>query len=135
MRKTPGGYGVRFLSLRGKGRRQMRWLLRARYGLRYLVDLPAEWAYGSERRTGVLYDLSGTGCFLAADIAGIGSGLPGRVGITIGSARVVTPARVIWVSGSGETDRPVGFGMQFSGRQKKLLRKVEEAKGPLEQSR
>ena len=119
----------------GELRRPQTDIVRARYGVRYLVDLPGEWVRREDRRTGTIYDLSGSGCFLATDIAGMQAGMPGRVGIVVDSVKIDTGARVIWVNGSAETDRPPGFGMQFSHKQKKLLKRVAQARGPLQQAR
>ena len=45
MRSTPGGYGVRFMSLPAVERQDIRRMLKTRFTLRYEIELPGGWIF------------------------------------------------------------------------------------------
>ncbi len=45
MRRTPGGYGIRFMSLPAVERRDIRRMLKTRFTLRHEIELPGGWIF------------------------------------------------------------------------------------------
>jgi hypothetical protein len=129
MRVTPGGWGIRFLSLDHREKKDLRRLLRNRYGLRYLVDLPAEWTINNEGHTGRLFDVSTTGCFVATDAPPVDRGVPAAVAIDVEGTRMTSRGMVVWLNRAARQDKPAGFGFHFGKRQSRLVRLVKKRLG------
>ena len=45
MRRTPGGYEIRFMSLLAVQRRDIRRMMKTRFTLRYKIELPGGWIF------------------------------------------------------------------------------------------
>jgi hypothetical protein len=135
MRVTPGGWGIRFLSLDRREKKDLRRLLRNRYGLRYLVNLPAEWMINHEGHAGRLFDVSTSGCFVATDTPPIDRGVPAVVAIDVAGTRVTSRGKVVWLNRAARDDKPVGFGLHFGKPQGRLVRLVKRRLGRPEMTR
>ncbi len=135
MRETPSGWGIRFLSLNGKQKKDVARLLRNRYALRYRVDLPAEWSYDHTVSPARLFDVSSTGAFVAAEVPQLEPGATAAIALDVAGTNVATRGRVVWVNRTAEHEKPVGFGLRFDRSQRRLVRLVRQQLGKLEQTR
>lgn len=135
MRVTPSGWGIRFLSLKGKEKKDVARLLKNRYALRYKADLAAEWSLDHTVHTARLVDVSATGCFLSSEVASLGPGVAAAVAVNVDVTDVVARGHVVWVNSQAEHDKPQGFGFRFNRRQRRLIRLVRMHLGKLEQTR
>jgi len=135
MRETPSGWGIRFLSLQGKEKKDVARLLKNRYALRYKADLAAEWSLDDAVHKARLVDVSATGCFVAGEVLALEPGTAAAVAVDIGVANVVVRGQVVWVNREAEHDKPQGFGFRFIRRQGRLVRLVRLHFGKLEQTR
>ncbi len=135
MRVTPSGWGIRFLSLKGREKKDVARLLKNRYALRYKADLPAEWSLDHSVHTARLVDVSATGCFLASEVPALAPGVSAAVAVNVDVTDLVARGHVVWVNPQAEHDKPQGFGFRFNRRQRRLIRLVRMHLGKLEQTR
>lgn len=124
VRKTPLGFGVRFLGLSFAGKRAVRRMLRNMYSLRYDVDLPGWLLRNGEVREGRVVNISHTGCYVSTDPAGIVKGESGSASFSLGGDFYSVPGSVVWVSKSGENGKPPGVGFRFSRGRFRLARVI-----------
>lgn len=120
MRKTPDGYGIRFVSLGRRMRQDVRRMLRARFPFRYPVDLSGAWATGGERRPVTVKDISDGGCYLHSEQPEVTPRAEGTVEISVGHRTHRADARVAWVNTSELYGKPRGFGVTFTRKQARL---------------
>jgi hypothetical protein len=135
MRETPSGWGIRFVSLDVRQKKDIGLLLRNRYALRYRVDLPAECRYEGTIGSARLHDVSSSGAFVATDAPRLRPRAAARIAVDIAGTSVVARGRVVWVNTAGEHGKPVGFGFRFERPQRRLVRLVRRQLGSLEQTR
>jgi hypothetical protein len=126
MRRTPTGYGIRFLGLSTREKRDIRRMITKRFPFRYKVDLPGRWISDNRKIEVRILDISNTGAYLKADIAGVEEGQGGRLDLTVHRRRVRLPATVIWLNKSALHDKPVGLGVQFNRNEKRIVSKIVE---------
>jgi Tfp pilus assembly protein PilZ len=135
MRETAYGLGIRFHALGRREKKDIARLLKNRYALRYKADLPAEWSVNHAVHPGRLFDVSTTGCFLAAEVQDLSPGASVSVAVGVGSTDIVARGRIVWVNPNGEHYKPQGFGLRFSRPQRRIVRLVRSQLGGLEQTR
>ncbi|MBT3275405.1 MAG: PilZ domain-containing protein [Spirochaetales bacterium] len=117
-----GGFGIEFLGLSREDRRQLKRLIANRYNYRYVVALPASWQSGGWMQTGVVHDLSKSGCYIATHNAHVVTGQPGRVQFRIPGHKKTIPGRVVWKNLHNDYDKPTGFGIEFDRKRGRVLR-------------
>ena len=136
MRETPAGWGLRFLSLSRKERKDVACMLRNRYALRYKVDLPAQWRLDRVVHAARVFDISATGCFLVTEAPPLDPGTKAEVSVDVAGTDVAAKGHVVWVNrATGEHAKPQGFGFRFAGRQRRLIQLVRVHLGKLERTR
>jgi Tfp pilus assembly protein PilZ len=124
MRQVPAGYGVRFMGLPAAQKRDVRRMLRKRFPFRYPVHLAASWASGGRVLEVTMLDISDSGCYLEADVSGIGEGSEGALELLIRRRTERVPAQVVWVNAKALHGKPVGFGVRFRRAQRRLRRLI-----------
>jgi hypothetical protein len=124
MRTTPGGCGIRFIGLPGAKKREIGSMLRRRFALRHMINLPVSFLVSGEEREAVMVDLSRGGCYLKAETASLSPNDPGALRVEIPDSKQfnVFHGTVVWINSAGENRKPVGFGFQFLHVQRRFLR-------------
>jgi hypothetical protein len=135
MRETPWGWGIRFLSVGRREKKDIARLLKNRYALRYKVDLPAQWGLNDPSSTGRTIDISASGCFVNADVYEVEPGQPAVVSVDVGGTRIAAPGTIVWLNREGRHHKPTGFGFHYKRPQQKLVRLVRHSLGKLELTR
>ena len=124
MRRIPDGYGIRFLGLATREKRDIRRMITKRFPFRYRVDLSGTWFVDSREIEAMVLDISNTGCYLKADITGIEEGQGGRLELTVHRRKVHLPGAIIWLNKAELHEKPVGFGVRFTRNEKKIIRRI-----------
>ena len=124
MRRTPDGFGIRFLGVSGRARRDIQRMLKKRFPFRYPVRIRAKW-HTENREIGVtVLDISNTGCYLQADISGLREDQKGRLDLLEHHRERHLPGSVVWLNRKELHEKPVGFGVRFARNEKKIVTKV-----------
>ena len=124
MRRTPGGYGLRFVGVTAAQKRDIRRMIGKRFPFRFAVDLQGHWVAGGQERPVRIRDFSRTGCYLEAEVAGLKEGDRGELDIPEHRRQAELAAAVVWVNPEELHGKPVGFGVRFAKSQGKLSAKV-----------
>ena len=124
MRKTPGGYGIRFLSLDSRGKRDIRRMIKKRFPFRYAVDISGSWISDGRETAVTILDISNTGSYLQADLEGIAEGQGGELVFSFHNRERRLPASVIWLNQRELHEKPVGFGVRFVSNEKKIVGRI-----------
>ena len=130
-RCTPDGYGIQFLGLPAKTKRQITRMLKKRFSLRYEVDLTCTWTYNKKKSEGKILNISRGGCYIQSDVSGLEKGMSIDISAEINKRRYLLPARIAWINPAGEHEKPIGFGCQFVYKQLKLIRLLMKIYGKL----
>jgi PilZ domain len=129
VRRVQGGYGVRFASLPGPERRDIKRMLKRRFPLRYQVDIGCTWTCRGAQRPGRLLNVSRGGCYMQTEVHDVADGTAGEV--RIDDLNLILPAEVVWVNAAGRHEKPSGIGCRFSRRQAGLVRMFKRRYGKL----
>jgi hypothetical protein len=124
MRSTPQGFGIRFLNLRGIEKRDIRRMIRTRFPFRYKVAIPGQWRFDGRQISAKILDISTSGCYLEAGVEGAREGLEGALQAEILGHKIQLPALIIWINQTGLHDKPLGFGLHFFKKYKRLVRAI-----------
>jgi hypothetical protein len=124
MRRTLDGFGIRFLRLPFAYKQDIRRLLRKRFPFRYPVELRGKWVSDGRALEGTIRDISRTGCYLQADVAGLQEGQKGLLKIPVRHRSVSLPVTVVWLNPAELHGKPVGFGARFDRSQPRLIRAI-----------
>jgi hypothetical protein len=122
MRRVPEGWGVCFRDIGRRERRAITHLIRTRFAYRYSVEMQASWDSQGRVRPASVLDVSRTGCYLSADIDGIEVQQTGLVVLLPARRNATFAGEIVWTNPAGRHDRPVGFGVRFTRRQRTLPR-------------
>jgi hypothetical protein len=129
MRKIPGGYGIRFLSLEAAAKKDIRRMIKKRFPFRHQVNIPGRWSTAGREIAVAILDISNTGCYLKADLEGIVEGQGGELAYSFHSRDRRLQGTVIWLNRKELHEKPIGFGLQFLRNEKKIVgRLVEQLK-------
>lgn len=126
MRRTPDGYGVRFVGLSQRDKRDIRQMIRKRFPFRYAVEIPGRWVVDGRPVAATVRDVSYSGCYVQAPLEGIAAGQIGFLHIPLGRREVSLSGSVVWVNPTELHGKPVGFGAHFDRDQRRLTRRVLE---------
>ncbi|MBW8003679.1 MAG: PilZ domain-containing protein [Planctomycetes bacterium] len=129
MRRTPGGYGIRFMSLPAVQRRDIRQMLKARFTLRYEIELPGAWVFDGKKIDGRVLNISNFGCYVQAEVAEVTEGVEGELEIEVKRQRHLLPGRIVWVNRTRIHEKPLGFGVNFKSSRRSLMRVIIERYG------
>jgi len=124
MRKTPDGYGIRFLSLPGRIKRDIRHMINNRFAFRYQVHIPGTWSNGDRGTDCIILDISNTGSYLQADLEGVAEGQQRKLVISFQHRQRHIPGTVIWLNRKELHEKPVGFGIRFARNEKKIVDRI-----------
>ena len=124
MRKTPGGYGIRFLSLNIRVKGDIRHMIKKRFPFRYQVHIPGTWCAEGRETEGIIEDISNTGSYLKAKLEGIAEGQEGKLVFSFHHRMRHIPGTVIWLNRKELHEKPVGFGMHFVRNEKKIVGRI-----------
>jgi Tfp pilus assembly protein PilZ len=119
MRQSDAGFGIQFFNISARKKRDIRQMLKRRFSLRYEVSMPCIWLYDHKKRDAEILNISQGGCFLHIDIGGFKKGIKGMLEFTVPEHNFLMPATIVWINKSKEHDKPIGFGLQFSHKQRK----------------
>ena len=131
MRQTPGGYGIRFLTLPFFKKRAISRMLKKFYSLRYQVKLPTGWIADEKKIDACMLNISKGGCFLQADVTELADDVEGQAEFRINEREYLLPAKSVWQNRFEKFDKPVGFGVMFAKKQRKLIRFLKRQYGKL----
>jgi len=129
MRRTPDGFGIRFLRLPAVQKRDIRSMLKKRFPFRYEVEVHGNWRWDDQSIEVTVLDISTSGCYIRADVEGIGEGAKGTLEISSHHHSVRLPASVVWINDEGLHGKPRGFGARFLRNQKRLSKRIVEEYG------
>jgi Tfp pilus assembly protein PilZ len=132
MRQTDEGFGLMFTGLRPRERKALSRFISQRYKLRYRVDIPAVWITESGNREVHVRDMSAGGCYVSvadAHVAVAEVGTPVHLDLIAGDHRYHVHGRVAWTNGNGDFGKPPGFGVAYSRRHRRILRRILESGG------
>mgnify|MGYP001168820001 CR=1 FL=1 len=124
MRRTPEGYGLRFMRLPLAQKRDIRRMLKKRFPFRFPVDATGVWIAGDRRLPVRLSDISRSGCYVAAEVAGLNEGDRGSLRMPLGRREAALPGVVVWVNGAGLHEKAMGFGLRFSRSHRRLCSEI-----------
>jgi len=124
MRKIPGGYGIRFLSLDARGKRDIRRMIKKRFPFRYQVHISGMWKIDGREIEVTIVDISNTGSYLQADLEGIEEGQEGVLVFSFHHRERHLPASVIWLNQRELHEKPVGLGVRFVRNEKKVVGRI-----------
>lgn len=124
VRKDDAGYGLQFVGITRRLKREISVFLKNRFTLRYSVDLPAVWQSSNEREEVVVQDLSTGGCYVRTAQKNAAEGQSGHLTITADSASHILSGSVVWANQAGDHNKPSGFGFHFDSRERKTIRQV-----------
>ena len=124
MRKIPDGYGIRFLSLDARGKRDIRRMIKKRFPFRYQVNIPGMWKIDGREIEVAVLDISNTGSYLQADLEGIAEEQEGQLVFSFHHRERHLPATVVWVNKTELHEKPIGFGVRFVRNEKKIVGKI-----------
>ena len=94
------------------------------------MKLPGKWSFTGRALEGTVLDISRTGFYLQADVAGLQVGQQGQLEIPVRRRSLSLPGTVVWLNPAELHGKPVGFGAQFQRAQKSLIRTIEEQSHP-----
>ena len=126
MRRTPDGFGVRFMRLRLAQQQDIRRMIRKRFPFRYPVELRGKWIFDGRQLEGTVLDISRTGCYLQADVAGLQEGQRGLLELPLHRRQAQLPGTIVWLNPAELHGKPVGFGAHFDRSQRKLIKTIAE---------
>lgn len=124
MRRTPAGYGLRFVGISAAQKRDIRRMIGKRFPFRFAVDLQGSWVGDGRRLPVRIRDFSRTGCYLEAEVAGLKEGDGGELEISEHRRQAELAGAVVWVNPEELHGKPVGFGIRFAKSQGKLSARV-----------
>jgi len=124
MRRTPMGYGLRFLDLRGIHKRDIRRMIRTRFPFRYRVEILEHWQFDSRQISARILDIPTSGCCLQAEVEGAREGLEETLRADIMGHKTQLPAMIIWINQAGLHGKPASFGLHFLRKYKRLIRAI-----------
>jgi hypothetical protein len=82
VRETENGFGIRFVALTSKAKKDINRMIKNRYALRYAVNLEATWVSEGKETSGTVINISKTGFFIEIDVDLIEIGNKGELGMT-----------------------------------------------------
>jgi hypothetical protein len=116
-RETEDGYGIRFVALTSKAKKDIKRMIKNRYALRYAINLDATWVSEGKETPGTVINISKTGFFIEMDIDSIEIGNKGDLNLTFNEQKFSLPAEIVWVNKeSGDYGKPVGAGVRFKSK-------------------
>ena len=128
-RKSPDGFGIQFLALPAKKRRDITRMLKKRFSLRYEVNFPCKWTFNQKSSEGKFLNISRGVYYVQTVVEGLEKGMFGEIVCEITRQRYVTSGNIIWINRIKEHEKPGGFGMKFKHKQKKLMNFIIEHYG------
>jgi len=126
MRRIPDGYGIRFLGLSAREKRDVRRMIKKRFPFRYQVNIPGTWKQDGRETDVTILDISNTGSYMQADLEGIAEGQGGELTFSFNHRDRRIPGTVIWLNKRELHEKPVGFGVRFVRNEKKIIGKIVE---------
>lgn len=126
MRKTPGGYGIRFLSLDRRAKRDVHHMIKKRFPFRYQVNIPGSWNAAGRNVEVKILDISNTGSYLQAGLEDVAEGQEGELVFSFHHRDRHLPGTVIWLNKTELHEKPVGFGIRFIRNEKKIVGRIVE---------
>jgi hypothetical protein len=135
-RETEDGYGIRFVALTSKAKKDIKKMIKNRYALRYAVNLEATWVAEGKETSGTVINISKTGLYFNSEIMSAIVNQLGRISIRVGDSDFYIPAIVVWINQSpGKYCKPEGFGIKFNHAQRKIMEKIRKEIQNLELTR
>jgi hypothetical protein len=134
-RQVPMGFGIQFLGLSVRTRRDIKRMLKKRFTLRYEVDLACAWISVGRKRGSKMLNISKGGCYIQTDVHDLEEGITGDIEYDVDKHHFLLPATIAWINLSGQHEKPIGFGAQFSHKQQKLLKLIMSKYGKLRLTR
>lgn len=124
MRRTPDGYGVRFIGVKRKTKRDIRQLIRKRFPFRFPVKVQAKWLTDSRALDGTVRDISNRGCYIETAVADLREGEQGSLQLLVFHRQVGLPGVIAWINPVELLGKPAGFGMRFNKNQKSICHRI-----------
>ena len=129
------GFGIQFLGLPVRTKRDIKRMLKKRFALRYEVDFLCMWIFNGSEHGSKILNISSGGCYIQTDVHDLEEGVTGEIEYVLGNHYFLLPATTAWINISGQHEKPVGFGAKFSHKQKKLLKLIINIYGKLKLTR
>ena len=124
MRRTPDGFGVRFMRLPLAQKQDIRSMIRKRFPFRYAVRLHGKWISDGRQLEGTIWDISSSGCYFQADVGGLRERQKGLLEIPVLRLRASLSGTVVWLNPTELHGKPIGFGAHFDRSQRRLMRTI-----------
>ena len=134
-RQIPTGFGIQFLGLSVRTKRDIKRMLKKRFSLRYEVDLSCMWIFNGMERGSKILNVSSGGCYIQTDVHDLEKGVKGEIEYVVDNHYFLLPATIVWINVSGQHEKPIGFGAKFSHKQLKLLKLIMSKYGKLKLTR
>jgi hypothetical protein len=125
-RKSPEGYGIQFIALPVKKRRDITRMLKQRFSLRYEVNFPCKWTFNDKNAEGKMLNISRGGCYIQTVVEGLEKDMFGEILCEINSQLYITIGNIVWINRKKEHEKPIGFGIKFLRKQIKLMNLIIE---------
>jgi len=131
MRKTEGGFGIKFISLSPIEKKDIKRLIKTRYSLRYLTELDCKFQSNSNKNEGKILNISNTGCFIEFDTVNLKPALEINEKINIkfqlNKHSFNQKSKIVWINSKEEYNKPIGFGIKFFKSNKEIINQLKES--------